>query len=97
MLPLLRRALAPGGTRPVNGGGVGVGEGVARGRAVEVKVAVGVPEGISVGSDVEVVVKTGVSDFWVESVAARSTWVGKQDVRRLVRASSSNHRSRNFN
>ena len=95
--PLLMRSRASCGIRPKYGGGVGARVGVARGRAVEVKVAVGVPEGIRVGSDVEVLVKTGVSDFWGEGVAPRSTWRGKQDVRRLARASSSNHRSRNFN
>ena len=95
--PLLMRSRAPCGTRPKYRGGVGARVGVARGRAVRARVAVGVPEGIRVGSDVEVLVKTGVSDFWGEGVAPRSTWSGKQEVSILARASSSNHRCRNFN
>ena len=97
MPPLLMRSRASWGTRPKYGGGVGARVGAARGKAVEVKVAVGVPEGISVGSDVEVLAKTGVSDFWGEGVSVRSTWSGKQEVSILARASSSNHQSRNFN
>jgi hypothetical protein len=71
--------------------------GMARGRAVGVSVAVGVWEGICVGPGVGVLVKTGVSDFWDDGAVARSTWRGKQEVRRLAKASSSNHRSGNFN
>jgi hypothetical protein len=81
----------------VIGGGVGARGAVGRVVGVYVavggKAAVGVLEGISV----EVLVETGVSVFWGEGVAARSTWCGKQEVRRLARASSSSHRFRNFN